>query len=530
MQPPTTGECPVSDDQEPVIAFLSTPSAYGLHELSVDRHETHGAIVFLAGEFAYKLKRAIALPYFDYSSPERRRIMCETELRINRKLAPELYLGVLPIVRSADGALHIAQEVTPRDAVDWLVVMHRFPQNSLLSAVAARGALTLELTHNLAERIAAFHMTADITDSFGGKAGIVRVIDECVELLRRMRDCPFDRGRIDKFESLARSELSNCTSLLEKRRATGSVRRCHGDLHLRNICLINNMPVLFDAIEFREDFSCIDVLYDLAFLLMDLEQSGLKMQANALMNAYLARTHDYEGLAALPLFLACRAALRAHIAITAAQLGKDGITSEISENAVGLLELSIAYLEKAPIRLIAVGGLSGSGKSTLASQLAPNVGRRPGAIHLKSDSLRKQLWGIEETLRLPQTAYTSDVTKRVYAAMAELSARILRTGYSVVADAVFGRRDLQRMIESVPDGLPVEFSGIWLEASVSQLEQRIRSRRNDVSDATVAVLHRQLATIETPVDWIILEAKDGEPEIFSAAISALKLGRAQDSG
>jgi aminoglycoside phosphotransferase family enzyme len=394
----------MSDDQRAVIAFLSSPLAYDLTNTNVERCETHGAIVFLADNYAYKLKRAVIFPYMDYSTSTRRRAMCEAELAVNRALAPEIYIEVRPVTRDAAGAFRIGKPGEAAGAVDWLVVMRRFDQDALFDNLCRHSAITGDLVRLLARRIASFHQGAEINTRHGGVRGISAVIDECVKIFREMEGAPFEGPRIEIFANLARAALVRCYDYLESRRKDGHVRRCHGDLHLGNICLIHGEPVPFDAIEFDDEFSCIDVLYDLAFLLMDLEQRDLAVEANALLNHYLARTGDYRGLDALPVFLACRAAIRAHVTIAAAKLKDGQISPTQTRNASQLLELSIRYLEPVAVELIAVGGLSGTGKSNLAIALAPRIGRRPGAILVRTDALRKNLWAprkVKGCRRLP---------------------------------------------------------------------------------------------------------------------------------
>lgn len=508
------------DDQSEVIDFLAKPSAYGLGPCPVERCETHGAIVFLAGDRAYKLKRAVRLPYMDYSTVERRRAMSQAEISINQPLAPEIYIGVRPIVRNADGTLCIGSVHEPNAAVDWLIVMHRFDQQALFSAICDRGALTIPLMRQLAERIALFHQQALKSGAHGGLKGISSVVEECSAIFRTMIST-FPKGKILAFERLARDALRQHGPLLEGRRLDGHVRRCHGDLHLNNICLLNGIPVLFDAIEFSDDFACIDLLYDLAFLVMDLERHGRGLEANILLNRYLARTADYSGLAVLPLFLACRAAIRAHVTVTAAIAAKGRISPGKAHEATQLLELSLDYLTPKGAQLVAIGGLSGTGKSTLAASLAPAIGRRPGAIVVRTDELRKKLWGVGEEQRLPQDAYAKEFSAKIYAALAEQTALILKSGQSVIADGVFGTPQERGAVRRVAEALGISYHGLWLEGPLPILEKRVEGRIKDVSDATAAVLHAQMRDVETPNDWKRISVTAPPPEILSKAKRAL---------
>jgi uncharacterized protein len=510
-------------NQNAVIAFLSDPASFGAGVSSVERHETHGAIVFLAGDRAYKLKRAVHYPYMDFSTPALRRVMCERELVVNRRTAPQLYLKVLPIVRCQDGTLRFGKAGDEASAIDWVVVMRRFEQSALLEEMRKRNQLSVSIIKKLADAIAEFHRTAEKRPQFGGPQGILRVIDENIKILREWEHRPFENVKIKQFSVLTRKMHHNLSGLLEERRQNGFVRHCHGDLHLNNIYKINNEPVLFDAIEFSEDFSCIDVFYDLAFLLMDLEHHKLHSLANILLNRYVENTEDFEGTAALPLFLSCRAAVRAHVTATLADKMLAASASNLTNDAAAQLDDAIDYLKEKPPQFVVLGGLSGTGKSTLAQEIAPKLGRAPGAIILRSDVIRKKLCGVEARERLPQESYSTEVTARVYAIIAERAQKILAGGQSVIADAVYGHSEERRRIENVAHSAGVQFQALWLDAPLEVLEQRISARHGDVSDATVEVLHRQRKMVSVPEDWLRLDVSTTPKESISRACLTLNL-------
>ena len=447
---------------------------------------------------------------------EKRQQMCEHELAVNRRTAPTLYLDVRPIVRNATGLAF--GDPTTRDAIDWVVVMRRFPQEMLLEAMRRRQELPLGLMPRLAEQIASFHQQAERQPRFGGGKGIGGVIAGDVEVFQTMAGQPFLPQKLERLARLAWRRLGRDCELLDHRRDAGFVRRCHGDLHLNNICLIDGEPVLFDAIEFSERFSCIDVLYDLAFLLMDLDRHGLREHASAVLNRYLEKTGDHAGLAALPLFLSCRAAIRAHVTVSAALASSMAPRADRLKEAEALLDQAIDYLSPAAPRLVAVGGVSGTGKSTLARSIAPALGVAPGAIILRSDVIRKQLFGIREDQRLPASAYSLEMNTRVYDRITHIAAQVIRAGYTVIADAVYGTAAEQAQIAAVADETEVPFCGLWLTAAPSLLEQRIEARRGDASDATVDVLHQQLTRIEEPASWARIDANGSARE---ASINAL---------
>ena len=494
----------MSSDQQPVIEALSNPALYGLPDSeAVERSETHGAVVFLAGDRAYKLKRAVKYPYLDYSTAELRHKACLAELEVNRRAAPQLYLGVKAVVREG-GRLRIA-DGEPPGAVDWVLVMRRFEESDLLEQQRRAGKLTPELMRSLAETIAGFHAGAEKRPDFGGAQGMTGIVDENVTVLEGMAGRAFDRAKVDALARLSWAELERLTPLLDRRRDGGSVRRCHGDLHLNNICLIGGRPTLFDAIEFSEDFASIDVFYDLAFLVMDLDRHGLRALANTLLNRYLECSLDYDGLAALPLFLSCRAAIRAHVTVSRAEAMHSSAQAPLDE-ARGLLDRAITYLEPPPARALAIGGPSGTGKTTVARAVAAALGPSPGAVILRSDVTRKRLAGVSETTKLPPSGYTAEMNDKVFAALAETAEKVLAARHGVVLDAVYGEERHRAALEEVARKAGVRFDGIWLTAPAEVLEQRIGGRRGDASDATVEVLRAQLQRIEKPPNWMAVDA------------------------
>jgi aminoglycoside phosphotransferase family enzyme/predicted kinase len=501
--------------QDDVIRFLSEPHSYGLDVQSIERHETHGAIVFLAGDRAYKLKRAVKFPYMDYSTVELRRQMCARELAVNRRTAPDLYLEVRPIVEDR-GKLRFGQGNESGEAIDWVVVMRRFDQRALFEDMRRSGGLTTALMRQAAETVATFHSKAEPILDYGGQAAIRAVIDGNVAILRSKVGRPFGAERVSEYGRQALDVLRRVAGLLEQRRRRGHVRRCHGDLHLNNICLLGGHPVLFDAIEFDDRFACIDVLYDLAFLLMDLDQHGLHPLANTVFNRYLEVSGQHQGLAALPLFMSCRAAIRAHTIQARAETCLDeALKSQLMDDAVRLLDRAVEYLGHAASRLIAIGGVSGTGKSTLAYVLAPFVGRAPGAVVVRSDVVRKQLMGVAETVRLSLDAYAPPINQKVYARLTEIVSQTLNAGYCAIADAVFGKEEEREAIAAAARLAGAEFHGLWLEGPPELLARRIMERHDDASDATLEVLKAQLGFVSVPPSWTKIGVAASQADILA---------------
>lgn len=504
--------------QSEVIDFLGRPEAYGPGVDQVERIDTHGAVVFLAGERAYKLKRAVKYSYLDYSTVEKRRRLCEAELALNRRTAPELYLAVEPVTRDVGGGLSIGGT---GEAVDWLVTMRRFDQADLLDHMAARGALDRRLILALADRVVAFHRTAEPTPGFGGRSGVAEVLRGDIENLMRGVPEAFNRPSVDAFAGQSEAALARIGGLLDRRREQGKIRRCHGDLHLRNICLVDGVPTLFDCIEFNDRIACIDVLYDLAFLLMDLDGRGLRNLANAVLNRYFDLYGEAEcALAVLPQFLSQRAAIRAHVGVdaAAAQPDKDAARRQI-EAAQDYLVAALGYLRPTRPRLVAIGGLSGTGKSTLAYGVAPVLDVPLGARVLRTDMIRKRLAGVAPEAKLPKQAYTPEAAARVYQEMGQRVAAALAAGHAVIADAVFARPDERRAIAALAGAAGVPFTGLWLDAPAAVLEARVAGRQGDASDATVDVLRQQLGYDLGELDWRRVDVS-GDPESCLAAARA----------
>jgi uncharacterized protein len=513
------------DEQREVIAFLRDPGSYPPGAGPVEIIETHASLVFLAGSYAYKLKRAVKYPYLDFSTAALRQAACTAELRLNRRTAPQLYLEVRAISRRADGRLQWGRPGGKRtEPVDFVVVMRRFDQHELLDNVAARGGLSAPLLYALCAHIAAFHAAAERCPA-GGAAAMAAIADTAIAELRERRSAGFAAAQLDRVAAGVAAEFGRVGSLLDARRAAGKVRRAHGDLHLRNICLLDGKPVLFDGIEFSEELACIDVLYDLAFLLMDLNHRGFGGFANLVVNRYLDLTGEDDGLAALPLFVALRAAIRAHITATMAEHGWGGAdpATEFAEARRYLAAAEAALTRSmAPPRLVAIGGLSGSGKSTLAARLAPELGRLPGARILRSDVLRKLRFGSEPETPLPAQAYTADVTELVYDDLRERAALALRAGHAAIIDAVALRPDERRAFAAVAAASGVPFTGLWLEAPEAAMAARLAARSGDASDASHAVLTRQLAIDPGPIDWHRLDAAGDPDALLAAARRALR--------
>lgn len=506
-----------------LITFLSRPEAFGLpSETPVDHVETHISHVFLAGDRAFKLKKPVRFTFLDFSDIEKRRAACETEVALNRRTAPEIYLGIVAL-RRAGGGLRLGGE--EGEVADWLVEMRRFKADGLLATMADEGRLPLALIEQLAADVARFHRAAEVRRDAGGGAGFREIIEGNRADMAPHIGPVFAADSVAEMDEACRKRITRHHALMDARRDAGWVRHCHGDLHLGNVTEIDGRPVIFDCIEFNDRFARIDVLYDLAFLLMDLAfragaDSRLAAHASRALNAWLDHLTEaeiaaaLEGLALLPLFVGTRAVIRAKVA--AAQ--EDGAKARAH------LDFANAALKPAPPRLVAVGGLSGTGKSTLAKALAPSFGGAAGAVHLRTDIIRKRMFGVEPLDRLPDAAYAPGIGTRVYDEALRLARIALEAGQGVLLDAVFARGEERQAAARLAADLGVSFTGLWLDAPADVLEARVAARERegrDPSDAGVAVLRKQLAYDLGEMTWARVDASGTPEETSQRALSAI---------
>lgn len=492
----------VLQDQSEVVDFLADGAGTGRR--ADDIIETHGAMVFLCGDRVYKLKRAVWFPYMDFSTLQRRRDCCRAEITLNRRTAPTLYIDALPVTRQADRRLALGGG---GDELDWVVVMRRFDQEALFDNMARGGTLDDDLMERSADVVAAFHGGAERRDDMDFAGSMARVLAGNASSLDRFSPAIFVPEAVAALRRRCHVLFRDAESALRRRARQGFVRWCHGDLHLRNMCLVDGEPTLFDCIEFDERLAVIDLYYDLAFLLMDLEHRGMGGYANLIFNRYVARTGDYGGVALLPLFMAARAAIRAHVVAAAAEAVDDPAARRARlREARSYLGLALRVSITENPGLIAIGGLSGSGKSRLARAMAPYIGNAPGALIARTDVVRKQMFGVDLFDALPQEAYSKDRGREVYARLMSVCRDALAAGRWAVADAVFADPSEREAIARVAATLDRPFLGIWLDVPEAVQRSRLSRREGDVSDASEAVGRTQRAALTMPDDWPIVDA------------------------
>ncbi|HWN49397.1 MAG TPA: AAA family ATPase [Xanthobacteraceae bacterium] len=503
--------------QSEVFALLADPATHA--GAPVRRIDTHSAVVFLSGDRAFKIKRAVRYPFLDFSTPALRKAACEAELEINRVFAPGLYLRLIPITRERDGALRLAGL---GESVEWALEMRRFDETKTLDHLADGNAIDIALADELARAVATTHARIPVVESAPWIAALSTYIEQNDAAFRASPDL-FDLAQTETLGGDSRTMLDRLRPLLAARSTQGLVRQGHGDLHLGNVVLIDGKPVLFDAIEFNPLIASGDVLYDLAFLLMDLVERDLGAAANVVLNRYLnetRRTSDLDTLAALPFFMSLRAAIRANVTASRARIAEPADRQKARADAVRYFALACRLIRPPPPVLVGIGGLSGTGKSQLARAIAHELAPAPGAVVLRSDVERKAFAGYSESERLPAEAYTAASAERIYATLTEKAGRIIAAGHSAIVDAVFARPEERDALRSVAQTNRVAFHGLFLTTDVATRLARVGSRREDASDADETVARAQERYALGHNDWSSIDAS-GRPEHTQA--SARKL-------
>ena len=485
------------EDQKKLIASLRDSILYREVAASIRLIETHISWVLLAGRYAYKVKKSLNLGFLDYSTLEARRFFCDEEVRLNRRTAPEIYLDTIAIGGSAD-----KPELGAQPAIEYAVRMRRFASDHLMDVQLMRGAVMPRHIDNLATKIANFHAnlpTVQSDSGLGTAAAIRAAAMENFSQLRLWLAADANTEDIGALQSLTEAAFDACKKYFAVRRTQGFVRECHGDLHLGNIVLDGDVPVLFDCIEFNPALRWIDVMNEIAFAVMDLLHRDHAEFAWRLLNDYLEASGDYAGVSVLRFYLGYRAAVRAKVC--AIRSGQTGISARVKSHELAecdaYLALSRLCLERHRPALIITHGLPGTGK-TLFSQL---VLQQLGAIRIRSDVERKRIFGIdklESSRLLARDIYSSQATGRTYARLLELASGILTAGFTVIVDAAFLRLEERESFHRLAESMSLPFAIASLHADDVTLRERLRLRRNDASEADVAVLEK-LKSVQQPL-------------------------------
>jgi hypothetical protein len=478
-----------------LIRSLQEPGTFEQGVSDVQTLQTHMSWVLLAGPHAYKIKKPVDFGFADFSTLSRRRHFCDEELRVNRRLAPELYLGVVPIC----GTPEAPGLGGPGDPIEYAVKMKRFPQEALLHRVLQREELTGEHVDELVRQAADFHGRVEVDVNgrgFGTPQAVWKPMESNFQDLEEHADDRQVAAQLERLRRWSEQRFQAGREAFAARKREGFVRECHGDMHLGNMILWDDALVIFDAIEFNESLRWIDVLSELAFLVMDLEDRGRADFARRALNGYLEITGDYAGLAVVPYYLAYRPLVRAKVSgIRRRQKGVDDRQRRRLDNELRTyLRLAEGYTSTPPPKLIITHGVSASGKTTGAERLVESL----GAIRIRSDVERKRLFGLDPLARtrsdLNEGLYSPESTRRCYERLAELAETVVRAGFTVIVDAAFLDRGRRRAMAESAAQLGVPFLILDFRADEETLRTRIDRRETaggDASEAGLAVLKEQ---------------------------------------
>lgn len=480
-----------------LIKNLQNPDIYPHEVKKFQIFETHSAYVITTGDYAYKIKKPVNFGFLDYSSLDKRTVCCHREFELNRRLASSLYLECIPIYGTAEKPSF--DRIAEEPCLEYAIKMREFPQDFLFPQLLLKKNLTVELIDKLAKVIADFHQAIPIdqTSHFGTPKHIHQfAMDNFSETLVFLKE-ETKIARLKKLENMTQSYYEKIETALQARKDSGFVRHCHGDMHLNNIVLIDGKPLVFDCIEFNEDFVWTDVMGDLGFIIMDLDEHKQPELANLLLNRYLELTGDYTALNVLPYFCAYRAMVRAKV--NQIRLQQPGLTeaeqTQLWSHYNDCLDLTEQYLSPRQARLMITQGFSASGKTTVAKKIVAEF----GAIQLRSDVERKRSANLALNSNtespLYQGLYKTEITEKLYADLAKLAAQIIKAGYSVIVDATFIRQDLREIFSKLAQTLQVPFTIVACVAPEETLKNWLTERKkneDNISEARLDILDDQL--------------------------------------
>lgn len=459
----------------------------------IELMQTHVSYVLLTGDYAYKLKKPVNFGFLDYSTIELRKHFCEEELRLNQRGAAEIYLEILPITQLEQYQLGGCENV-----VDYTLKMRQFPQTALFLSMFEQGKLSETRMEELGKVVAQYHAKAETNDyirSFGEVAQVRQSIDENYDQTLKYIGAVQTQAQFQETKAYTDNFFEQRQQLFTSRITNNWIRECHGDLHLRNICLWDDKILLFDCIEFNEPFRFVDVMFDIAYAVMELEMLQRADLANAYLNTYIEQTGDWEGLQVLPLYLSRQSYVRAKV--NSFLLDDPGVPTavkaEAQATATAYYKLAWEYTKPRQGKLILMSGLSGAGKSTVARHLA----RKLGAIHIRSDAVRKHLAGISLVEKGGAEIYTAEMSQKTYARLLSLGIMLANEGFTVILDAKYDRISTRQdaITQAEFHQLPLQI--IYCTAPVEVLRDRLKTRTGDIADATVDLLASQQVAAES---------------------------------
>ena len=480
------------------ISKMLTAEVYDHPVSHIELIETHISWVILTGDFAYKIKKPVNFGFLDFSTLEKRHGFCEQELLLNRRLAPDIYLDVVAI----NGTQNKPCISGSGETFEYAVKMAQFPQSAQLDNMLSAGKLEFKHMIALARMTADFHQTnsvADDTSEYGDKNRVYQPVEENFMQIDEHLDTAPYTDMLSTLSQWSKSESVRLQPVFEQRKKNNFIRECHGDMHLRNLVWLNDHPLAFDCIEFNPALRWIDVISEIAFLVMDLQDRQQYRLANQFLNSYLEFTGDYVGLSVLPFYLCYRALVRAKVC--ALRLEQKNITADENKKSriefESYLKLAITYTQLPKPKIIIMRGLSASGKSTVSQKLLDDI----GAIRIRSDVERKRLFKTtskndasgEVEKNIDTGIYSKDASQQTYTKLIELTSITIKAGYSVIVDAAFLKHEQREPFRQLAQHLEVPFVILEITAPAELLRRRISQRKNDVSDADLAVLEHQLA-------------------------------------
>lgn len=486
----------------PLISQMLDPAFYP-HPVQepLQLIQTHVSYVILTGEYAYKIKKPVNFGFLDYSTIEQRRHFCEEELRLNRLGAAELYLDVLPVTAAGING--------EGEAIEYVVKMRQFPQDTLLMAMFERGELAEEQVVELAKTIARFHAktaTSDYIRSFGKVEQVREAIDQNYEQTEKYIGIAQTQAQFDGCRDYTDRLFAEHADWFDRRIAQDKIRECHGDIHLNNIAYWKNQLLLFDCIEFNEPFRFVDVMFDIAYIVRDLDSGNRSDLTTLFLNTYLEQTGDWEGLQVLPFYVNRQAYVRAKIvsfllddpAVPAAD------KADAQKTAAKFYQLAWRYCQPKQGKIILVSGLSGAGKSTTARHLS----QQTGAIYLRSDAVRKHLGGIAVDDRGDASLYTSEMHEKTYARLLELGLLLAESGYAVILDAKYDRQSYRQAAIEQAKSHAIPLQILFCDAPPEVRRDRVAKRTGDIADATVDLLPQQEFEAFTDVEQTDVQVVD----------------------
>ncbi len=482
------------------IAKLLNPEAYDHPVNNTKLIETHISWIILTGDFAYKIKKPVDFGFLNFSTLDKRHTFCKQELILNRRLAAQIYLAVVTITGSPD-----KPRISDCGTVfEYAVKMKQFPQSAQLDNMLAAGKLKLEHMDAIAHMAAYFHQSTDVANGateYGNMEMLCQPVEENFKQINAHLSTEHYAGNLSLLAQWSRSELAKQQTVFAQRKVDGFIRQCHGDMHLRNLVWLDNKPVAFDCIEFNDKLSWIDVISEIAFLIMDLQHRQQHQLANRFLNSYLEVTGDYAGLSVLPFYLCYRALVRAKV--NALRVKQKNITENESIQTVtefeSYLGLAASYTKHSTPKLIITRGLSASGKSTISQKLVDAT----GVLRIRSDVERKRLFDVPLSTsaenNIDSGIYATQASIQTYEKLLELASNIITAGYSVIVDAAFLKCEQRQPFQQLANRLGVSYIILEITAPAEILRQRIKKRKNDVSDADLTILEHQLT------NWRVLQ-------------------------